>query len=188
VIDAGIQPASGERMPRLRRVLTALFAGVIVTIATVGVTTPAQAESDLQANTTDSIIQSDSGSEFEAQVSIVKLKNLATGRCLQGTSSAAVSTTTCNTSSYQSWTATYDGSRWKFRNNANGRCLDANSTTAYTHDCNTGLYQKWYRFFDDGFRFQNAGTGKCLDSNSSGTVYPLACNTGEYQKWAWLAG
>jgi serine/threonine-protein kinase len=175
-------------MHRLRKTLTTLFTGMIVTIATVGVTAPAQAEPALQTNATDTTIQSDSGSEIEPQVSVVRLKNLATSRCLQGTSSAAVSTTTCNTSSYQRWTATYDGSRWQFRNNANGRCLDANSTTAYTHACNTGSYQKWYRQFDDGYRFLNAATGKCLDSNSQGTVYPRTCNTGNYQKWAWLAG
>lgn len=167
-------------MHRLRKTLTTLFTGMIVTIATVGVTAPAQAEPNLQTNATDTTIQADS--------SIRVLKNLATSLCLQGTSTAAVSTTTCNTSSWQRWTVTWDGSRMKFRNNANGRCLDTNYTTVYTHACNTGLYQKWYRQFDDGYRLQNAQTADCLDSNSQGTVYPHTCNTGRNQKWAWLAG
>jgi serine/threonine-protein kinase len=168
----------------LRRALTALFAGMIVAIATVGVTAPAQAEPALQANATDSI-QSDSGSEIGVQAASYRLENAATGRCLRASSSSgAVSTTTCSrTSSLQIWTLTYDGSRYQIKNFGNGWCLDGNSTSIYTHACNTGSNQDWIRQSSATYRFMNDATGKCLDSNSSGTVYPHSCNTGNNQKW-----
>ncbi|GAB3948463.1 hypothetical protein GCM10029976_079680 [Kribbella albertanoniae] len=170
-------------MHRLRKTFITLFTGMIIMV---GVTATAQAEPAVQTNASDTTIQSDSGSGFEPQAGVVQMKNKATGRCLQGTNTAAVSTTTCSTSSYQRWTLIWDGESYRFKNNNNGRCLDHNSTTAYTHVCNSGLYQIWYRKTDDGYRFRNATTGKCLDSNSRGTVYPNTCNSGDYQKWAWL--
>lgn len=172
-------------MPRLRRVLTALFTGVIVTIATVGVTAPAQAEPDSQTTATDSTIQADSGSEIGVQAESFRLRNSTTGRCLQASSSSgAVRTATCSTSSLQRWTVTVTGSGARiFKNVGNGWCLDGSSTSIYTHACNTGSNQRWYRAYSGPYRYMNAATSKCLDSNWSGSVYPHTCNTGNYQRW-----
>jgi hypothetical protein len=187
VIDVRVQPASGEPMHRFRRALTALFAGVIVTIATVGVAAPAQAGPDSQTNATDNTIQADSGSEIGVQDSRAKLRNHATGRCLQASSSSgAVVTRPCSTSSLQTWIVTVTGSNVTFKNVGNGWCLDGSSSSIYTHACNTGSYQKWYannNHPSGGWRFMSSGTGKCLDSNSQGSVYPLTCNTGGNQRW-----
>lgn len=172
-------------MHRLRKTLTALFAGMIVTIATVGVTAPAQAEPDSQTNATDTTIQSDSGSEIGVQADSFRLRNAETSRCLQASSSSgAVRTTTCSTSSLQQWTATYNSAGARIlKNVGNGWCLDGNSTSIYTHACNTGSNQKWYRSASIAYRYMNGATSKCLDSNSSGSVYPHTCNTGDNQRW-----
>jgi hypothetical protein len=187
VTEVKILPASGGRMHRLRKALTALFAGAILTIATVGVVAPAQAEPSLQATATDTTIQSDSGSEIGVQATGYRLRNAGTRRCLRASSSSgAVTTTTCGTSSLQKWTITYEAGRYQIRNVGNGWCLDGNSSSIYTHSCNTGRYQDWYQTGSgSGNRFMNAATGKCLDSNSSGSVYPHSCNTGSNQIW-WL--
>jgi hypothetical protein len=187
VIDVRIQPASGEPMHRFRRALTALLAGVVVTIATVGVTAPAQAEPDSQTNASDTTIQTDGESDIGVQAVIrAKLQNNATGRCLQASSSSsAVVTRPCSSSSLQNWIVTHTGSVRTFKNIGNGWCLDGSTSSMYTHVCNTGSYQKWYSVYDEqiGFRWMSAGTGKCLDSNSQGSVYPHTCNTGRNQRW-----
>jgi serine/threonine-protein kinase len=172
-------------MHRFRRALTALFAGVIVTIATVGVTAPAQAEPSLQATATDTAVQSDSETDIESQATGYRLLNSATGRCLQAQSSTnAVLTSPCGTTTLQRWTVSYTTSGARiFKNVSTGKCLDSNSVSVYTHTCNTGSNQRWYRQYEGPYRYMNAATSKCLDSNSSGSVYPHTCNTGSNQRW-----
>jgi hypothetical protein len=174
-------------MHRLRRGFIALFAGVTVAVAAVGVTAPAQAEPGLQSGAADAAISADSGSEAGTLATSYRLKNVANNLCLRAGSSSNLvwSTPGCSTtSSLQRWTITHEGGgRYQIRNVGNGWCLDGNSTRIYTHACNTGSYQDWYRQGAYPYRFMNAATGKCLDNDSNGNVYPHSCNTGNYQKW-----
>ncbi|MFC4054240.1 ricin-type beta-trefoil lectin domain protein [Actinomadura syzygii] len=106
-----------------------------------------------------------------------RLKNVATGYCLDSNSAQKVYAHGCNGGNYQRWSI----SGGRLKDVATGYCLDSNSARkVYTHGCNGGNYQKWAI---SGGRLKNVATGYCLDSNKAQKVYTHSCNGGSYQKW-----
>jgi hypothetical protein len=114
----------------IRRLAALLFAGAVVTAATLAAAVPAQA------------------------TTIVKLVNSQSGKCLQpvnasGLAAAAIVQMTCNGSTAQQWTVTTVSSvSHHYQNRSSGLCLDARGdgsagTPIQQWPCNTISNENW---------------------------------------------
>ncbi|RBQ15034.1 xylanase [Spongiactinospora rosea] len=72
-----------------------------------------------------------------------RIRNVATGRCLD-TNGKDVYTLPCqDPNSWQKWRLYHNGNRVQFENIRTNKCLDTNGGSVYAHGCNRGEYQNW---------------------------------------------
>ncbi|KOU81270.1 hypothetical protein ADK94_27180 [Streptomyces sp. XY593] len=115
----------------------------------------------------------------QAAPTATPMKNVASGKCLDGSLSQGVRLITCNGTSYQSWS--YNG--YSLVHAASGMCLDGSlSQGVRLVACNGSGYQNWS--WDTYDYVTHEGTQKCLDGSLSQGVRLNACNETAYQRWS----
>jgi hypothetical protein len=161
----------------IRKIALAAFAGVVVGL---GLAVPQAASAAPVAET-----------RVESTVGVtegpIRIRNRATGRCLEGNHGGHVYTAPCNQSSYQGWIYTPGSNGWAtIKNWQLNWCLDGNNGRVYGLGCNGGNYQKWVFHRSTSNRIGHNATPTYLDGNHEGSVYLSPANNGEFQKWDFI--
>jgi Ricin-type beta-trefoil lectin domain len=115
------------------------------------------------------------------------LTHPVTQQCLDANIHQGVFLNTCNSGTYQDWSArTVGGTNVTLVNAGTQRCLDANiHQGVFLNTCNGGSYQEWDTRAIAGttVALVNVATQRCLDANIQQGVFLNTCNGGSYQHW-----
>lgn len=118
-----------------------------------------------------------------------KIKNLATGLCLEGIRTKQVFTNYCGSFIEQNWIKI--GEQYKYNilyyqlyQSSTRLCLDSDNISKIVslNECNERDSQKW-AYNPQSKDLQNADNGLCLESGSNNRVFLNNCNALTFKKW-----
>lgn len=111
-----------------------------------------------------------------------RLRNWATGRCVDDSWGAGLRPLDCNGLNYQNWTYTKAaGIAYYIRNVNTGRCLSESGGQVFSTGCDRGRAQQWmsYSCFNDGSKgrcWKNLNSLRCLDDSFAYNLRSFDCN------------
>ncbi|MFD4401112.1 RICIN domain-containing protein [Kitasatospora sp. NPDC058478] len=118
-----------------------------------------------------------------------RLRNWATGRCVDDSLGAGLRPFDCNGLNYQDWRYTkVAGISYTIRNVNTGRCISESGGNVFSTGCDGGFSQQWqaYSCFENGVKgrcWQNLNSARCLDDSFDFNLRSFDCNNLVWQKF-----